>query len=372
MTVGAGSGSGRQRPARRTVLSALSLAVVAGPALAACTSGGGPGPGPTRGGTTAAPDADDAALARAVATTNRLLGLLAAATGVPAAVRAAVAADHRAHLVALGVPAAAVTATPTGTPTGTPAGTPAATPTGTPTGDAAAPRPGPRALVAAERAAAKQALADAAGTGRPVAALLVRVAAARAVHADVLARATDVAVPGPVDAGTPAGSPTGSPTGSAGPPAAAPSGLAALPTLTPSPATSRAADDLDALARLVDAEHAAVFAYALVVPRVAPARRARADAVWTEHRRSRDAVEALLVAAGTTPPAALPAYAVDPPATPRAAAALAADVEAGVARVAAWSAGRGSGEVRALAGTVAVAAARRRAEWLGAVPPFTG
>ena len=337
-------------PVRRSVLTALP-AGLALTALAACTSGGDrtgdPTGRPTSGRTTSAPSADDLARARAVATARDLLARVTAATSLPREVRDAVAAGHRAQLVALGAADAPLVSAP-------------ASPSATATPD----RPSAAAVVSGETAGAREALADLAGVGREVATVLVRVAAARAAHADVVARAADRPVPGTLAVPAAARG-----TGAADP---ATDPAAGTPTATgASPSPTLAAPDVEALSRLVEAEHAAVFGYALVVPRVADARQDLARRLWEAHRSARDLVESTVVAAGAEPPAALPAYAVDVPASSGEAADLAARIEGGLAAVAVWSAGRGTGPVRARAADLAVAATRDQARWLGAVPAFT-
>jgi hypothetical protein len=359
-----------------------------GLALAGCTSSGS-SPAPSRTGRTgggAAPSPDDAARRRAITTATELLADLAASSAVPAALASALDADHRAQLTALGGPPPTAGLPPLLDPTGTTS--PSAT---------SSSRPGPtaRALVSAETAGAGQALGDSAKVGPQLAELLVRVAAARAVHADLLARAAKLPVPtrltaavgsaGPTGTSGSSGSSAGTTAASAGTTAASAGTTAAsaggtpstasrspgpIPTLSPTTRVSRSTADLDALARVVEAEHAAVFGYALVVPRVPAPQQPTARAVWDAHRIDRDRLEALLVAAGSQPPAALPAYAVDPPGGAAQARTLAARIEAGVARVGLWAVGRGADDVRAAAADVVVAATRQRAGWLGALPPF--
>ncbi len=380
---------------RRRVLALLSALPVIGAAalLAGCTSGDGgtrQGRSATVAPTSVAPSADDLARARAVATSRRLLRDVSAATGLPAGVRSAVAAGHRAHLAALGADVEA-SGTASGTGSTAPAPDAESTSTSTPTvpdGAAttataststsrAAARPTPADVVRGEISGARQALADVAGVSPELATLLVRVAAGRAAHADVVARATDVAVPGAPRA--PAGTPTPTATDGAAASGGAPdettspratTGTGPVATLEPEPTTTLDPADLDALDRLTEAEHAAVYGYAVVVPRVAAAREARGRALLDAHRVSRDAIEERVVGAGATPPAALPGYDVDTPTSPADAVALAARIEAGVARVGAWAAGRSGRDVRALAAALAVTSTRRRAEWLGTVPPF--
>jgi hypothetical protein len=74
----------------------------------------------------------------------------------------------------------------------------------------------------------------------------------------------------------------------------------------------------DVLVSLVAAEHAAVYAYGVLGPRLDDAARTLALAAYDGHRQTRDSLLARLKSRGLTAPGASPAYVV--PATTRAAA----------------------------------------------------
>ncbi len=128
-----------------------------------------------------------------------------------------------------------------------------------------------------------------------VAVLLTRIAAVRAVHADLLATRYRLAEPPPVAVPFPTGS-------------LDPAGRAAL-------------------AALIRGEHAAVFGYGVITAQVSEADRVGTRRVWIDHQLRRDRYSAALEAAGGGVPAALPAYAVGAVATPAAAATLAVSIE---------------------------------------------
>jgi hypothetical protein len=216
-----------------------------------------------------------------------------------------------------------------------------------------------------EAAAAGRAVEAASGDGVTpgMATLLARIAACRAVHADLLAVAAGVDLPPAtgLDVAPPSASAEGST-----PPTGTPS--APGPTGSPPPPPP----ELAPAAAMLGGEHAAVFAYGLVTARAGQAR-ARALALLTEHVARRDAIEGFLLARGTVPPAAAPAYEVGPvPKGAAQAAALAQRVEDGTAAVAAAAVAAEDPAVRGLAATLLVAAARRAAAWRGATEPLPG
>jgi len=384
---------------RRTVLVGLALGLAGLPAsgLVACSPSGssGTGSGATTAGVTAAPrrpTPDEQAAVRAVLSARSLLaGWTAIAATAPrlATLAAAVIADHRAHLAALGLPEPAVSTTGSGSGSASPAGastTGAASPPASGSASVTVSEPPTSsALVAAERAAAEEALGDVVATTPATAGLLARIGAARAVHADLLAAA--VGLPAPSDLGPSAG-PT-----SAAPTSATPTSATATPTASDSsptsptgtgspgtgtPATSGTVQPLDgataaALSSLLTGEHAAVFAYGLVTARLAPPRQAAARLLWTAHRIRRNALAERLVAAGLTPPEAAPAYDLgSPPVTPAQVVALAARVEDGLASVALVIVTTTTGPTRAEGAGELVAAARRAASWRGTPTPLPG
>jgi hypothetical protein len=222
---------------------------------------------------------DGQVLARARARTAALLASAIAAGDRPGLDR--VAADHRAHLVALGA-----------------SGTPSAS---------AAPGGQPAALMAAETGAAREAIADLVTVSAPVAVLLARIATSRAVHADLIAAAARLGRPGAVlaEPGVPSSGPSS--------------------TIEPLGPAAR-----DALARLIAAEHAAVFAYGVITAWLPTGRRDEAGEVWASHRAARERYSQVLLAAGGRPPAARAAYQVGSVDDAVDAAALAVKVENGI------------------------------------------
>jgi hypothetical protein len=282
------------------------------------------------------PSSDELAAGRAAVSARALLdheALLAADRPALAPIVSLLAVAHRAHLAALGVPAS-VSQT---------ARSPSLRVTS----------PTPADMIKAEALAAQQSLADVDITTSGTAGLLARIAASRLVDADLLAAAAKLVAPGePVAAGRSTETPT-SPSGSSS------------PALDPAAATG--------LSRLLQAEHAAVFAYGLITARVPDARRASARALWLSHRVRRDQLERALSQAGVTPPAALPAYRVGAaPSTPAQTAALAARVEDGMATVALATVTTTSGDVRNQAALDLIRAARRATGWRGTSVPLPG
>jgi hypothetical protein len=85
----------------------------------------------------------------------------------------------------------------------------------------------------------------------------------------------------------------------------------------------------DRLLALVEAEHAAIYAYGVLGARLSDTDRRTALTAYDSHRARRDQVIAALQAAGRTAPAPLPAYDVAV-ATPASALALAVRIEAGL------------------------------------------
>ncbi len=83
--------------------------------------------------------------------------------------------------------------------------------------------------------------------------------------------------------------------------------------------------ETDVLQSLLAEEHAAIYLYGVLAPRLPAALREAARTTYDDHRRHRDTLEQALIAAELTPVAALPAYAVPPLARPR-------DVAAGIER----------------------------------------
>ena len=371
-------------PDRRTVLIATAVAAV-GVLPAGCSFGSGTNPPPTP----RVPTPDELAARRAIASARALIeaeGSLARDPLLAPLVRR-FAADHQAHLGALGVAPAVASAATASAATSAAATRGAATSAAT---SSAATVPGasapttpsvtPASAVRAEQAAAGEALADVPLTTAGVAGLLARIAATRAVHADLLAAAARLPVPGePAStaphASTPATAPHAS-TPATAPHASTPATRAsssAVPTIsTPTTAPLDPAAGA-ALSMLLAAEHAAVFGYGLITARADGARQVLARSLWLDHRVRRDQLQARLAAAGVTPPAARPAYDVGrPPVTPAQVAALAARVEDGMATVALSTVTTTSGPLRIEAALDLVHAARRSADWRGTPEPLPG
>lgn len=359
----------RGAPRRRvlTLAAATVAAATATPLIAGCTRDQQAGAPPTGTASAGPPPQDQRSAARAAQSAQ---GLFVAATRLQQRAQAAgsaraalartlgaVAAVHRSTLDALGAGQA---------------------PASDAAGDGQPAVTSPGALLRAERTAAAQALTDAARTSPAVAVLMTRIAAARAVNADLVARALTVRPPGPLTAA--AGSKPASPSLSPSPPppaspvVTASSSPAGRPSPSPAAAPGAASGaGVDALRRMVAAEHAAVFAYGLITARAGDARREHALDCWQAHQRLRDLYQRQLVAAGAAPAPARAAYDLgSPPSTPAQAAQLAGRVEMGIVEVTAAGVGALSGALRATAAAQAVAAARRASAWTGMPVPLAG
>lgn len=228
----------------------------------------------------------------------------------------------------------------------------------------------PAALAKAEWQTARACLRDGAGLAPEFALLIYRIAAACATDADLLRTAV-----GGDSLGTlkPAAALTDSSTTTDDSTDDSTDGLA--DTTTDSDATDGTQDstagpedltedETDALNRLLAGEHAAFYAYPLVIAHVDDDHRSVAEALWEAHQDQRDALERLLVGAGETPVAAAAAYAVTTPATPAKAVALATKVERRLAGLAAdVIAVAEDSTVQSTAADLLVLAARRQAAW---------
>jgi hypothetical protein len=272
--------------------------------------------------------ADAAAVARAVA---RALALHAAALSADLD---AIAADHEAHLAALGAAAAATPSEVQPSPSGIDGAT----------------------LADQERAGSAEALADVPAASPAVAVLLTEIAASRAAHADRLAAT------GPFDRTTSVVTPTGAAGASAA--GATPSGTRPTPVeVDTSPA---AAAERDALGRVVADAHAAVYGYGVVAATATPTHRENVRAAWDQVRVVRDRYTEALVALGGRAPAALPGYRVEvsDPADPLE---LAARLESGLTTRLVATVAQASASLRPHLAADAVDAARRAQAW-GAAP----
>ena len=359
--VGGPGESTASAPGRRTVLRVAAGVALTGVAVLSGCTGSGSDAGSTSATDGSGPSPDELARRRAVRHAQDLsrdATLLSAASPPLRAVLGAVAADTRSELAALG------------------AGPSSTSATGATTSDSPSPPPTPASLVAALRAAAHEAGTDCLVTSPGMAVLLARLAAAWAAHADLLASAARLPAPGPLLLGgtstptttRPGIAPPPSPSTSASRPAT-PGTATAQATSSPAPSPSRSTlDDATraALMRMLQGEHAAVYAYGVVTARVVPALRARAEAGWSAHLALRDALEQELLLTGVTPPAAAAGYDLGAlaPGSPGAVA-LAARVEAAVAAVAAQAVASTASSHRSDAAGTLVGAARRRAGWTG-------
>ncbi|MEZ0163865.1 DUF4439 domain-containing protein [Kineococcus sp. LSe6-4] len=334
-----------RRPARRTLLTAMTLAV---PVLAGCgvrwVVGDEPTPTPERG-------PDDVAREAAVGDTVALLAVLDPAAGGPAplqAVAAEAAQVCRAHLLALG---GAGDAPGPANPADAPADAQVVT---------------DRLAQASTAAVTQLAPAEGRAPGAGTARLLAAVAASRALLADAVAAATGSLVRSDqtVATGEDAGPDVPAPPADATPPAPTPPGPTGSPTAAADPARVRA------LQAALAGEHAAVHAYALVAGRLAPPRREEALADLAGHRTARDDLVDELVALGAAPVEAAAGYDVQAPTAP-AATALAATVEERVTTLRVEVVAT-AGPARADAAGEVVAAARAARRWGSTVLTFPG
>jgi hypothetical protein len=226
-------------------------------------------------------------------------------------------------------------------------------------------------------AAARTALRDGEAAAPAFAVLLCWIAAARVVNADLLSIATKRKLPGALQPDTPETTET---TASATPAAETDSADPNDPSdleepVDPADLAAPKTPAQIALDRLLAGEHAAVFAYPLIVARSDAGRRALASALWQVHRNERDEFSIQLIKAGIRPSVAEPAYDVGtPPASGAKAAALAGRVESGLAALAAdlLAAGTAGDASRVLGADQLVLAARRTASWTGKPVSFPG
>lgn len=363
---------GRTLPQRRSVLAGLGtgtlLALTGSPLITGCRSddsaqAGTPSPTPTP---------DEALRQHAISRVRDLQDTVRQVTA-PSPVRAVLARlaeSYPTQLAALGEPDSSASA-----PTRTAATAPTTTGSAEPVT--------PAAFVAAQTAAAAETLTGCTSAGSPgMAVLLARLAAAHAAGADLVAAAARLPAPGKVAAatGTDAPAATGPPVAGDAPAIGSP-GTARTSgppsdnvVRTTGPATpSLGSEQVTALTRLLNGEHAAVYAYGVITARVAEKQRARARACWNAHLAGRNEVVRLLTSAGANAPAALPAYDIaDLPGNSAAATGLAATVEGRLTTLAASTVGTTTDGARTVAAGLLVAAARRRAGWVPDVEALPG
>ncbi len=146
------------------------------------------------------------------------------------------------------------------------------------------------------------------------------------------------------------------------------------PTASPLPTVAAISqDEAGALAAVLAAEQAALYAYGVVGGRVARSRRRLAQDALTRHAARRDLVAGRLSAAGRTPSPASPGYALPFPVdSERSARALAARVEEAVAAATADLVAAARGSARLEAGRWLAEAATTAWRWGAATTSFPG
>ena len=128
-----------------------------------------------------------------------------------------------------------------------------------------------------------------------------------------------------------------------------------------------------ALQGALAAEHAAVYGYGVAGAMLAGTARANARADWTAHQVARDTLAAMLTKLGATPVAASPAYALPfTVTTAKAAAKLAATLEAGVTRAYLGLVAVSDPTLRAFGATAMQTSANRALAWSGTTVAFPG
>ena len=270
----------------------------------------------------------------------------------------------------------------------------------------------PEQLIQAEWTAARVALRDGEAATPAYAVLLCRIAAARAADADLISvslgdrrlgvlKPAKAAKPAPTSSTQPnlnlptaiptnnvypAGGlapitlptniklPTDTATATAGPtdPVTAsptdPAGPTPTPTGDPGSDSSSSVTPpgLAALNRLLAGQHAAVYAYPLIIARAAKNRSDLAWNLWQAHRADRDLLTDRLAGEGAQPVPTEPAYNLGRgPFTTARTVTLAVTIERGLAALAADVIAAATGADRALGADQLVLAARRTASWTG-------
>lgn len=145
-------------------------------------------------------------------------------------------------------------------------------------------------------------------------------------------------------------------------------------TVAPSAGAPLDGPTVTALQAVLAGEHAVVWAYGVLGPRLDDAQEAAARAALIAHGLARDALRALLVNAGAVPLASEPAYdlPVRPVDAPRAARLAALVEERLAATYADLVAATIEPRVRRVGVQGLVLAARRTASWRGSAPTFPG
>lgn len=153
--------------------------------------------------------------------------------------------------------------------------------------------------------------------------------------------------------------------------------LAGDSTSTPPGSPSPTADTDDSVVETLDAalagEHAAVYAYGVIGAYLTGDDRDRAAAELSRHRAARDRLAAHIRAAGGTPSASLPTYALPYPVADAASAADLADlVEERLGGLYSDVVTSTSGATRSESADALVHTARARAAWSGTATAFPG
>nr|WP_269329664.1 DUF4439 domain-containing protein [Kineosporia babensis] len=278
--------------------------------------------------------------------------------GATARLLTQITAVHEAQLTALGSPVA-TTATPSSSPT----------PSESAAEESAIASPGK--LVTAEWNTARLALTHAAGLSPEFALLLYKIAASCAANADLLRTAvgkgralgelTPVEDQTTDDVG--ASAPEGT-TGTAGAAETTDDTGASTPEASAASPIELTDGEAEALNRLLAGEHAAFYAYPLVIAHVDSARRTVANSLWEAHRQQRDELERMLVEAQQEPVESGAAYKVAVPASAGKAAALAAQIERRLGGLAVdVIAAAEDDQVESTAAGLLVLSTRRQAAW---------
>ncbi|GAB6897454.1 DUF4439 domain-containing protein [Kineosporia succinea] len=376
------SGTSLVRPRRRAFLAlgTLSLAGGATTVLTGCSSSGSNGSALTPAASTQLEEAAvnrAVELVRAVHTGASALasgtvpgGAAARLSGAVAKLLPALLKVHATQLSALGAPVSTSPATPS---------TSSESPT--PSTEDADAVTSPATLVTAEWEAARTLLRDAAGLSPEFARLLYRTAASCAAAADLLnsalkgkslgalkpAESTEAAGSAEAAESTePAAPATAPPTTTTGPTPSATGTATPTTTSSSSAALTLVPAETTALNRLLAGEHAAYYAYPLVIAHIDGPREEVATTVWQTHRQQRDELERMLLTAGADPVEANAAYEVETPTTKGQAATLATTVEERLAGLAADAVAAATHtEVQSLAADLLVGSVRRQAAWSG-------
>jgi Domain of unknown function (DUF4439) len=130
---------------------------------------------------------------------------------------------------------------------------------------------------------------------------------------------------------------------------------------------------VDVSNRALSAEHAAVYAYGVIIAQLAGQPRRDATAALDHHRSHRDRLRAYVIEGGGTPAEPSPAYQLPTSVlTPVAAQALAANVERLVALAYGDLVAAADGDLRGYAAKALAEAAVRETGWRGQAPQFPG